>query len=428
MPKLSKFKITKRSVEALPTSKDVTFRDSELKGFAIRTKTSGTKIYLAIYRNAEGRTRSYALGTHDPLSADEARKLAKAALAKVDAGGDPAEQRKLDREAITVAELCIMFLKDLESGKITGRKGAKKKPEAIVSEKGRINRHIVPLLGKTKVRDLNQAKIKAFMRAVTDGKTAVDERVGYRARAIVKGGAGAASRSFGTLAGLMAYALDRDIISVSPCRGMKVKQGEPRKVRLDPDQYRALGDALTASDAEGETWQAVKAFRLLALTGCRLNEIGHLKWSEVDIDGQALRLADSKTGASIRPIGSEAVSLLSELSRSSDHVFPALRVKKQPYGGLAKAWARILARAKDGDADRLAGLTPHSLRHAYASVGGDLGLSELTISALLGHTAGGVTRRYVHHLDAVLIATANRVCETIACQMAGTITNGDGVE
>jgi integrase len=37
---------------------------------------------------------------------------------------------------------------------------------------------------------------------------------------------------------------------------------------------------------------------------------------------------------------------------------------------------------------RLADVTPHTLRHAYASIAGDLGSSELTIAAFLGHSAG----------------------------------------
>ena len=45
---------------------------------------------------------------------------------------------------------------------------------------------------------------------------------------------------------------------------------------------------------------------------------------------------------------------------------------------------------------RLADITPHTLRHTFASLAGDLGFSELTIAALLGHSARGVTQRYIH--------------------------------
>jgi integrase len=42
---------------------------------------------------------------------------------------------------------------------------------------------------------------------------------------------------------------------------------------------------------------------------------------------------------------------------------------------------------------RLADVTLHTLRHTFARLAGDLGFSELTIAALLGHAPRGVTHR-----------------------------------
>jgi len=53
------------------------------------------------------------------------------------------------------------------------------------------------------------------------------------------------------------------------------------------------------------------------------------------------------------------------------------------------------------------------LRHTFASVAGDLGFSELTIAGLLGHSAHGVTQRYVH-LDTALVVAADRVSMEIS--------------
>jgi hypothetical protein len=55
----------------------------------------------------------------------------------------------------------------------------------------------------------------------------------------------------------------------------------------------------------------------------------------------------------------------------------------------------------------------------FASVANDLGFTEPTISAILGHAAGSVTGRYVHHLDAALIAAADRVSRSIHKMMNG---------
>jgi integrase len=133
-----------------------------------------------------------------------------------------------------------------------------------------------------------------------------------------------------------------------------------------------------------------------------------LRWSEVDAPGRALRLRDTKEGASVRPIGAAALAVLAGLPRREDvdWVFPGRG--SAPYGGLRTAWESVLKRSG------LSGISPHTLRHSFASVAGDLGYSESTIAALLGHAAGSVTGRYTHHLDAVLIAAADRAAGQIA--------------
>lgn len=66
----------------------------------------------------------------------------------------------------------------------------------------------------------------------------------------------------------------------------------------------------------------------------------------------------------------------------------------------------------------LADVTPHTLRHTFASVAGDLGFSELTIAALLGHASRGVTQRYIH-IDEALRMAADKVAGEIAAILDG---------
>ena len=63
-------------------------------------------------------------------------------------------------------------------------------------------------------------------------------------------------------------------------------------------------------------------------------------------------------------------------------------------------------------------VTPHTLRHTFASIAGELGFSELTIAALLGHAARGVTQRYIH-IDEALMMTSDKIAEEIADLMDG---------
>jgi len=181
---------------------------------------------------------------------------------------------------------------------------------------------------------------------------------------------------------------------------------------LTADQYRALGKSLTEAEADGENPSIVLAVRLLALTGCRRGEIERLQWQEVDLPGRCLRLSDSKEGKSIRPLGGDAAKLLTMLPREGRYVMPGT-APDQPFVGLPKAWRRIL------DNSDLPGLTPHGLRHAFASVAADLGFAEPTIAAMLGHGTHTTTGRYVHHLDSALLAAADKIAGEIASMMAG---------
>jgi integrase len=74
---------------------------------------------------------------------------------------------------------------------------------------------------------------------------------------------------------------------------------------------------------------------------------------------------------------------------------------------------RIAKRAK------LTGITLHTLRHSFAITANTLGCSEPTIAAMLGHSRGTMTSRYVHVVDDTLLAAADRVAGAIARAMAG---------
>ena len=182
-----------------------------------------------------------------------------------------------------------------------------------------------------------------------------------------------------------------------------------RERRLSDDEYAALGAALGAAERK-EIWPAaVAATRFLALTGWRKGEALGLRWAEVDLARRTATLADSKTGRSIRPLSHAAYDVLRALPRmAGELVFPATRGDGR-MSGFPKLWARI---AKLGALP--ADVTPHVLRHSYASLAADLGYSEPTIAALVGHKGQTITSRYVHSADAVLLAAADAVADRTA--------------
>jgi integrase len=404
-------KLTKRFIDDLRVSsgQEAVYWDDDLPGFGIRVKSSGVKSFVVQYRNANGRSR---------LTHDEARKLARRPwlMSRMDL-----TPQRYDRPIATRLRWPISareYLEKANSGLVISRRGRAKKALTLAYDQGRVERRIIPLIGHRPIKDITPADVRVFQRDVTAGKTAIDVKTKPRGRAIVTGGRGAATRTLGLLGAIMEYAVGLGYRPDNPVRGVRREADQKRRVRLDEVGYRRLGKRLTAAQRAGIRWQAVEEIHLIALTGCRRSEIEKLRRFEGDLAGQALRLGDTKTGYSVRPIGLAAVrALRAAMTKSKgEFVFPAIR-GDGPFQGLGKAWRLIAGR-------RLPGVSPHTLRHSFASTAEDVGLTIPTIRALIGHSGGGdATSRYIHKLDASLTAAANRVAEAIAIQMDGSQTD-----
>ncbi len=166
-------KITKRVVEAAEArEEDYVIWDDELPGFGLRIFSSGKRSYVIQYRIG-GRSRRYTIGLHGAWAPETARREAKVQLGRVAAGDDPVEDRQLHHRAITVKELCARYLADLQGGLILGKGGRPTKASTIVTDTGRMERHIIPLIGTRRVKDLNKTDINKVLKDIMAGKTRV---------------------------------------------------------------------------------------------------------------------------------------------------------------------------------------------------------------------------------------------------------------
>ncbi|WP_315825593.1 MULTISPECIES: tyrosine-type recombinase/integrase [unclassified Bradyrhizobium] len=398
-------KLTKRVVDSAEAQgKDYVIWDDELPGFGLRVFKSGKRSYLIQYRSA-GRSRRYTIGVHGVWTPELARKEAKIQLGRVAQGDNPAEERQLDHKAVTVKELCELYLRDFEAGLLLGKGGRPKKATTMVTDTGRINRHIVPLIGTRRVKDLVKADINKVLKDIMAGKTRVSVKTKkLRGKANVRGGAGTATRTVGLLGGILTYAVETGIIESNPAHGIRKPKDNVRTRRLTEAEYRTLGEMLRVAVRDEKYAISVDIIRQIALTGCRRSEIIGLKWSEVDTETSCLRLADSKEGASIRPIGLPVVEFM-EARRNQkvgSYVFPGYG-DDNAFGSFPNHWEQLFRKSPLPD------VTPHVLRHSFASIANDLGFTEVTIAALVGHSKGSVTSKYIHTLDTALIMAADTI-------------------
>ncbi|MBF0444498.1 MAG: tyrosine-type recombinase/integrase [Magnetococcales bacterium] len=412
-----KIKLTKRFIDSAKAEKagekskhhgkiiDTYYFDSDLIGFGIKVTPPGRKIYFVQYR-IHNRKRRLSIGTHgSPWTPDTARTEASRLLGIVSHGGDPAEDKQEAKKVLTVADLCELYL---EEGALH------KKESTLYVDRRRIQRHIVPVLGKKLADRITRADIERFLIAVADGKTATDVKTGFRGRAIVKGGQGTANRAFALLRAILSFAVGRGIRSDNPAFGIK-KFKEGRKDRfLSQQELARLGATLKEVEQEGVNPIGIAAIRLIIFSGCRKSEILTLEWKHVDFENMCLRLPDSKTGFKVVPLGAPAMELLSTLPRIQDspYAFPGEKPGHHIVG-VPKIFNKVRERAK------LENVSLHTLRHAFASVGVGGGASLLVVGAILGHSSEAMTARYGHLAADPVKQAAERISNDIAAAMNG---------
>jgi integrase len=407
-----------REVKALPPN--TTVWDAAVPGFGARRQRGKAVSYVLIYRTGDGRQRWHTIGRHGaPWTPDAARDEARRLLGEVARGSDPAAEKSAKRKAATVAALCDLYIADAEAGRILTRRGHGKKPSTLATDRGRIEWHVKPLLGRLAVTAVTRNDVEAFMHAVAEGKTTKNTKTKPRGVARVRGGRGAASRTVGLLGAIFGYATKHGMRGDNPVRGVVRFADGKRERRLADEEYRMLGDALRQA-ARTNMWPpAIAVAWFLAVTGWRLGEVLGLRKEYLDLPRRTARLPDTKSGVSVRPLSTAACEVLKGMNQAGLLIFPATK-GAGPMTGFKKMLKRMLHQG-----GLPADVSAHVLRHSFASLAADLGYSEPTIAVLVGHKGQSMTSRYIHSADAVLLAAADAIADRTASLMGDGKLCGD---
>ncbi|MDA4848624.1 tyrosine-type recombinase/integrase [Hoeflea poritis] len=384
-------KLTKRVVDALkPETSDIVHWDDELAGFGIRVRPSGRKSYIVKCR-CRGRQIKMTIGTHGPITVEQARTNARTIIAEAKAGRDPSAEHSRMRKSPTIKDLGKRFLEEYVPTHC--------RPTTEREYRRSVELFINPKIGTRKIIDIERADIAKIHHNLRDKP--------YQANRTL----GVLSKMF-NLAEIWGLRPDGS----NPCRHVKKYKEEKRERFLSDAEYKKLGEALRITEAEkSETRSAIDAIWLLMLTGCRLNEIMTLKWSYVDLDAKELRLPDSKTGPKTVHLGLAAVDLLKNIKKLEDNDFVITGKKPSSHlTDLQHPWRRIRALAKLDD------VRIHDLRHSFASRGLIVGEGLPMIGKLLGHSQVQTTARYAHLANDPIKSAADRIAEGISISAAAS--------
>lgn len=354
-------KLTKATVDRLklPQGKGETIVfDESLPGFGFRIRAGGKRTWIAQYRLGT-KQRRVTIGTVETLDADEARRRARSALAKVQLGTDPQLEKT---EAHAQAAVTLRSVVD----SYLARHAAKRLRPGTFTDVERYLRRHWGTLSALPVRKIARADVAARL-----------------ARIAEESGGFAANRARTALSSLYAWAIAEGLADANPVVGTRKAVDEIARDRVLTDEELTL---IWRHAGEGDFSAIV---RLLILTGQRREEVAAMTWEEVDFDGATWRIGGDRTkNARMHevPLSQAALAILRARDRFNGRAL--VFGSRGPFSGWSKAKASL-----DGRMSATPGHAPeawrlHDIRRTVATRLADLGVLPHVVEAVLNHVSG----------------------------------------
>ena len=278
-------------------------------GLSIRVEAtpSTRKSWYYLYRgkkNGKSVARRMKLGEHPGTGLQEARRLLNDAAGVKLRGGDPARAvaeaaRRAEqeaRESETVATVTERYLEEEVRGKLVGAPATENMSD----------RDILPVIGEMKVKEVRRGHINEILGNIRG-----------------RGAFTMANRTLSACTSFFGYALDKELIEVSPAYMVKRTKELPRNRVLRPDEIGMFWRALGNTDI---SLRLQLALRFLLITGQRRAEVVEASWAEVDRPERVWEVPASRTKKGrphIVPLTDMALDMLEQIEKSSDGRAPS---------------------------------------------------------------------------------------------------------
>ena len=358
MPSANRETLTTRFVEALPASdREIVVWDRELPGFGLRVHPSGSKVYM-VHKRSGGKSRRVTIGRHGVWSLDAARREAGGIIASLKKGETPTRPGAENGSASgpTIAELAEQYM--------TEHVAVRCKPTTARSCRHIFDKYLLPQFGRKRLGEITPEQVATLHYRLREKATTANQVIGLLSRMFHKSAKSGHAPDGG-----------------NPCRFIKKYPTRSCERFLSEQEFVRLGTVLDELEAKGKiATTAAAGLRLLMLTGCRRNEILTLRWEDVDLEHDEIRLRNAKTGARAVPLSPTARQVLTSLPRQPDSPWVISgRRSGARLSNLNATWGVV--RKKAGLED----VRIHDLRHSFASRALSLGESLPMIGKLLGH-------------------------------------------
>ncbi len=196
------------------------------------------------------------------------------------------------------------------------------------------------------------------------------------------------------------YLVREGLISEDPTAQIAMpKIGRSLPKSLTEEEVESLLAAPVVRDPLGSRDRTM--LEVLYATGLRVSELVNLRYEQVNLNQGVIRILGKGNRERLIPLGDEAVRWLTEfvrgardeilLERQTDYLFPTRRgdrMTRQAFWHIIKRYARKAGIAK--------GLSPHTLRHAFATHLLNHGADLRVVQILLGHSDLSTTQIYTH--------------------------------
>ncbi len=369
--------LTQRTVETLKAPKKgrCSKADGIVPGQRFIVHAGGKRSFRLIAR-INGKQENLEIGDATVLTLAEARIKGKKLLAAIANGEDPREvkQEAVKAAAETVAVVARRFVE----------RHAKANTRRWQETERQIEREIIPRWGRRPISSISRQDVAALIDVIAD-----------------RGSPVMANRIFATARKMFSWACDRGTLESSPFDRLKKPSAETKRDRTHTDAELSL--IWRAADTVTYPYGAI--VQLLILTGTRREEIGGMKWSELNSDRTMWTIPASRAKNGIQhqvPIVPWVRSILAELPcfAGSDLVFTtAERQRFDNYSRCKRALVAKIAEMNGGTP--IAAWTLHDCRRSVASGMAKLGVALPVIEKILNHVSGpsfgGVQGIYQRH-------------------------------